>query len=568
MLKILRKQFRTIMWILAFIIVPSFIWWGSGSLSRTRKERGSTFAGQVFGKKVSFQEYINAYVAARNQYRLMYLDRYPEVEKNLDLNRETWDRLILLRQAKSRGITSNNKEVLEYIKSIPIFQKDDKFDKQAYSRVLAYLGIEPAEFESGVRESVMLSKLREKVTENVKKMSPDEVEQEYVKANEKVKGRYLLVEPAAFKQAVSVSDAEINDYYNNHKQELTTQEEANVEYLAINYQDMEKEVTLPDERIKQYYDSHMEEFRLPEQNEQSSSDSPQPAEHSPAESPLAGAVEKKPGYKPFEEVKEDIKSNLVREEAQKKAKDIAIKIADELFENEESGSPKFQETAAKNSLSVRETGFFSREASIPDIGFAPQLANVVFKLQGGEVSDIIKGPKAYYVIRLKEKRQPHIPGLTEVSDKVRNILTNEKAQEMAKSKAEEYHARIVAARTSGQTDFSEICKTLGQEPRETEPFTRRGYIPGIGMSEELGNEAFALNNGDISPVVNTPRGYVIFQAVEHQSVSKEELAKDRDEFAVWLEQRRKSEYFFEWFKKVKEDAKLADNISKRTEGAP
>ena len=58
---------------LAIIIIPAFVLWGAGSLRGGRSDR-PRYAGTIFGRKVSFQEYADSWRAVRNDARMRYQD--------------------------------------------------------------------------------------------------------------------------------------------------------------------------------------------------------------------------------------------------------------------------------------------------------------------------------------------------------------------------------------------------------------------------------------------------------------------------------------------------------------
>jgi len=72
MLKILRKRkvAKKIFYFLAIVIVPAFVLWGSSSVIRNKDEKG--YAGEIFGKKVSFNQYAHARQGWRVQLQLQY----------------------------------------------------------------------------------------------------------------------------------------------------------------------------------------------------------------------------------------------------------------------------------------------------------------------------------------------------------------------------------------------------------------------------------------------------------------------------------------------------------------
>ena len=83
MLKLLRKKMKLLLWITTILVVPTFVIWGS--MVRFGEKRGPTYAGTIFGKKISFDEYRNTFREVDQQNRRMYGDRYSEFAKFLNL---------------------------------------------------------------------------------------------------------------------------------------------------------------------------------------------------------------------------------------------------------------------------------------------------------------------------------------------------------------------------------------------------------------------------------------------------------------------------------------------------
>ena len=82
MLKNLRKKkMAKFIWIiLAIIVIPAFVLWGSSGTTRSKEE--STYLGKIFGKKVTLLELQDAISAVRNQVIMEYGDNSAEIEKD------------------------------------------------------------------------------------------------------------------------------------------------------------------------------------------------------------------------------------------------------------------------------------------------------------------------------------------------------------------------------------------------------------------------------------------------------------------------------------------------------
>ena len=97
MLKALRKKevAKKILYVLAAIIIPAFVLWGSGSLIRDRSK--SNYAGEIFGKRISFDQYRDSLLAVKNLAIIKFGENFFKIQGFLNLEGEAWDRLILLR---------------------------------------------------------------------------------------------------------------------------------------------------------------------------------------------------------------------------------------------------------------------------------------------------------------------------------------------------------------------------------------------------------------------------------------------------------------------------------------
>jgi hypothetical protein len=169
MLKILRhRKTAKKIWIgLALIIIPAFALWGFGGSSCSREE--SRPLGKIFGHAVSNIEFRDSVSAVTTAAIMQYGDKFPEISKELNLEAQAWERLILLYEAKKRGIKASDKEVIQTIESMPYFQYKGVFDNRIYNQTLQYVfRLKAREFEEQMRANLILNKLYKQVTDPLK----------------------------------------------------------------------------------------------------------------------------------------------------------------------------------------------------------------------------------------------------------------------------------------------------------------------------------------------------------------------------------------------------------------
>lgn len=226
MLKLFRQKNITkmVLWGLLILILPAFVLWGTGSLSGT-KNKGPKFVGLVRGKKVTFENFANSIVSMRTQLLLNYYNQ-PKILENLLNNKEflgriAWDRIIIMGEIKQSGIRVSDKEVIDYVRTLPIFLRDGTFDERFYQYILRNnLAMTPRNFEEMIRENLQMKQLNDIMSKDIK-VTDEEVAESYRKDNQKIKVLYLFIPYSDFTSKVTLTDKEIKDYYDAHKDEIT-----------------------------------------------------------------------------------------------------------------------------------------------------------------------------------------------------------------------------------------------------------------------------------------------------------------------------------------------------------
>ena len=531
MLKFLRKKenLKKIMWGLAILIIPAFVLWGSGSAIRSRGL--PKYAGKIFGKTISFRQYEEALLACRNQLLLIYGEDFNKAAKFLDLEKEAWDRLILLYQAKKEKVKVADEEVIQLIEALPLFQKEGRFNQARYNTLLGYaFRASPREFEEQIREMLKIDSLKDKVIAKVA-LSDEEIENVYRSEHELAKALYVLIEPQKFEEQIHPSYEQLQEYYQNYKTQFKKPEQVNVQYIALYFGQNDQEVRVSEEEMLDYYQEHIEEFSV---------------------------KDKKEATLPLEEVKSQIKEKLIQNKARTLLEDRIWQIGDEIA-NEPA---LFEEVAKKNQLEVKETGFFGPQQVIPEIGLSYEFLNAAFTMKIDEISNTIETSKGYFIIKVKEKKEPHIPPLDEVEEEVKTFVVMQKSWELAKSKAEEILVKLKDSIEEKKLNFSKAAEGLSLVVEETEEFSRASYVSGIGQSPQFSQAAFALKPGEVSELIRVPNGYCILSLKEISPIDEEKFTREKEEFAKKLLVRKKDVFYKMWLLNLRKKARLVSNIEK------
>jgi peptidyl-prolyl cis-trans isomerase D len=194
---------------------------------------------------------------------------------------------------------------------------------------------------------------------------------------------------------------------------------------------------------------------------------------------------------PLDGVKERIRETLTEEKAWRLARRKAEEFS---WDVKEKGA--FPEGGSSGGdFVVKETDYFSRTGTIPGLGQEESFSQVAFSLEPGQMSEVIKGKKGYYILKVIDRKDPEVPPFEEVRDRVEKQVRREGSRNLAREMAEQ-----ILDRARSGTSFDELTRQEGIQSLETGLFSRlRTHVPRIGVSEELLGSAFMLTDRDPWP---------------------------------------------------------------------
>jgi len=198
-----------------------------------------------------------------------------------------------------------------------------------------------------------------------------------------------------------------------------------------------------------------------------------------------------PGVKSLEDAIAEVKAGLKLEKSRQMAYEKAM---DAYNINRKTGD--LDAAAAANGLDIKETGLFGANDPIDGIGKIPEINHIALALKKGELAKPVKTPQKIFLFTLKERQPSHLPELAAVKPQVERACRIEKAQQLAKELAD----KLLALATA-QKDLIAAAKTSHLDVEETGDFSRSfgDFIPRVGSSKELAEEAFKLTKED--PIV-------------------------------------------------------------------
>jgi parvulin-like peptidyl-prolyl isomerase len=214
----------------------------------------------------------------------------------------------------------------------------------------------------------------------------------------------------------------------------------------------------------------------------------------------------------------------------------------------------FIKVAKDFNLQAKETGLFSQTDPIPGIGWSAQILGLLEKVKVGEYLPPIKMDKYYYILKLKERKEPYVPDFDTIKDKVKDSFIKHKSQNMARQKIEDClkELKTTLQIDPKSIDFDKTAKVYGLKSGSTDLFQYGSYIEGIGASDTFWMRAQNLKENDFSDIVEMdPAGFYIIKLKSKIPIDEKKFGEEKTEFTQKFLAQKKEEYFNKYLEELK-----------------
>ena len=247
--------------------------------------------------------------------------------------------------------------------------------------------------------------------------------------------------------------------------------------------------------------------------------------------------------KSFEEVRDEIFPTVLDAKVSTQANDVSNQMAAAV---RQSDRQPLEDLAKKFNLEVGETPPSAITEPVGKLGNGPDLHQILFELRPGELSEPLKLDSGYVIVTVKNIEPAHQGTLAEVHDKVLADYQQEKAVELARTKAQE-----LAKSVQGGEALDKAAKALNLDVKTSDAFARNGSANDVGTGEQL-QAAFGMKTGQASQPILIGTNWVVFRVAEHTDPNPDDFAKQAKDIQQQLLQS-KQEATFSAFRTALED---------------
>ena len=491
MLSSMRKQAGSWMIkILLGVIVVVFVFWGVGSY---REQRGNRVA-VVNGAVISLDEYRSAYDQLLERYRRQFGDNLDQkLLKTLGLRRQAVDQLInqrlLLQEAGRLGLHVTKEDLTTAIRNVPAFQNNGQFDPRIYKRLLARNRMTPEGFEENIKAELLVEKMQAILLGSVK-VSDAEALDAFKWREDEVNLEYVAFKPSSYKD-VKVTPEELEAFFSKHDKDYEIPPKINVGYLLFGFKILESQVNVSEEDISDYYDLNKKDYATPKRVR---------ARH------ILFKIEQDAEEEQIDEARNTAHKVLEEAKAGGDFAKLAGKYSDDPGSKGKGG----------------DLGFFAKDRMVKPF------SDAAFSMKPGDISEPVRTPFGWHLIKVEEVQEAKEPGLDEVKDKIRTRLVKDGARTLAYDQADEMYDACY-----GPGHIADAAKADEVEIHETGFFVLSDRVKGIKQGKKFAEAAFDLGDNEVSEPIEMVDGYYILEVIGRKvaeipelEVVKEKVRKD------------------------------------------
>ncbi len=180
------------------------------------------------------------------------------------------------------------------------------------------------------------------------------------------------------------------------------------------------------------------------------------------------------------------------------------------------------------------------------------------KIQVGEVSDILRSPNGFHIVKLLEKRgRAAAQGVQQT--RVRHILLRAReglSEAEARDRLQRLRERVVAG-----TDFAELARLHSEDASATKG-GELGWVAAGDTVPEFERVMNALRDSEVSLPIQTPFGWHLVQVLERRS---DELSGDRKKVAARtaIRARKADEAYQDWLRQARDRAFVENRLDEK-----
>ena len=575
----------------------------SGLLGRARITTGTPVA-KVNGDEIPYTTWVQAAqqrIQQEQQGRGRSLTLDEEEQIRNDVFNQLVQSVLLDQEYKRRGIRVTNEEIVQaaqfspppqFMQS-PELQTDGRFDLEKYQRFLKSAAARQQglyfQLENYYRTEIPRAKLYEQVSSEVF-VTDDALWRSYQDAHDSAKVSFVSFDPATIPDSgITVTDAEISSYYDSHKKELERPGRAVVSILTIQRNISAADSAAVRARALALRDEIIKGAKFEDVAKRESQDTISGAQGGSlgrgAKGRFVEAFEKAAYALTPGEVSQPVETqfgvHLIKVD-EKKGDTLAVRHILLRFQQSDSSASRTDRMAdelAKIAASQEKPQLFDSAAKVLKLApaqgvaiegepltiagqYVPSVSAWAFSgVQPGSTSELYDSDNGYVLARLDSITTGGAPTLAQAHDEIKRTLMTEKKIDRLMTTAKDFATAAASSSLESAAQARNLTVTT------SDPFTRGGFVAGMGRLNEAIGAAFSLPIGAVSAPVRTNAGVVVLRVDRRVEADRkaweDQKATQRQQVVQGMRQQRVQAFM----QQLRADANIDDRRKELAQAA-
>ena len=257
MLSFIRDKLKTwVVVMLVILVAIPLVFLGVGDYGTNQEQYALKVNDQEISKSVVLQEMGQFKDVLRKNYQ----GSIPPIYTDQFIKKITFDNLV--RRSVENNISSNaglvlsDESIVDDIKNTSSFRDENGFNSQLYKRRLYMINMNPDVYEQYIYQKGIRDQLRKAITNSSFLSTIDKKININANYHKKI-GKIYILNKNMVNSDVQISLDEINEYYQNNKNDFMTNPEAEFGYIRLNKKNIILSIQVAEEEIKARYKENL-----------------------------------------------------------------------------------------------------------------------------------------------------------------------------------------------------------------------------------------------------------------------------------------------------------------------
>ena len=511
MFDFVRNNTKIMMGILFLLIIPSFVLFGLEGYSRFN-DKGAVVA-KVNGNKINQTEWDAAHKREVDRIRTSIPNIDAKMFDTAEAKYATLERLVrdqvISAAAQKLQLVASDTRLARELQQSPVIAAlrtaDGKLDMERYKQLAASQGMTPEMFEMQVRADLS----NRQVIQGVQASAYATPAQTQTAMNAFMQRRevQILNFPAAeYLGKITVSDADLQAYYDKNKDKYQSSESADIEYIVLDIESLRQSITLNEQDLKSYYEQNLQRLSSKEERR---------ASHI-----LITAAKDLP-------------------EAEKKT---ARAKAEELLQLVKAKPASFADVARKHSqdpgsaLKGGDLDFFGRGAMVK------AFEDAAFSMKKSDISELVESEFGYHIIQLTDIKAAKAQSFESLRPSLEADLKKQQAQRKYAELAETFSNTVYEQSDSLKPVADKLKLNIQKASQVTRQATQtRGVLSHPALLQAIFSEVSLQKQRNTEAVEVAPSTLVSARVVKHQPAATLPLVEVKEFVKRALTQEKAAE---------------------------